>query len=75
MATRKCPFDSNEMIDLNPKQGAESLMDLLISPKSAMYGMLRGAIEGNPHAEFKQCQSCGFFAIFVPQLTYQPRMR
>ena len=75
MAVRKCPFDGSEMLALNSRQGAESLLDLLISSRSTMYAMLRGSIEGNPHAEFNACQSCGFFAIFTPQLTYQPRVR
>ena len=75
MAPRKCPFDKTEMTSLNPKQGAESLMDLLISPRSTIYVMLKGAIDGNPHAEFNRCPSCGFFAIFNPQLTYQPQVR
>lgn len=75
MPTRKCPFDGNEMVTLTPKQASDTLVDLLVSPKSSVYALFKGAAAGNSDAQFNRCSICGFFAIFTPQLTYQPRMR
>lgn len=65
--SRTCPFDQQTMEVLPAGQAVTMLVDLLLSPRSPLYGMVRGAANGVTRAdqEFHRCPGCGFFAMFI----------
>lgn len=61
---RICPFDQQPMTPVPGRAGAMLLLNLLVSPTSAIRGMLEGSANPKLNGQVQKCDDCGFIAIF-----------
>ena len=65
MNSVNCPFDGASMNMLNRQEAASRIISMLVSPRSNISNLLKGAVgKGDTPGSVKECGSCGFVAIF-----------
>lgn len=61
----RCPFDQGAMNLLDRQTAANRIISMLVSPRSNIYNLLKGAVgKGDTPGSVKECDNCGYVAIF-----------
>ncbi len=65
MNSVNCPFDGWAMNMLNRQEAANRIISMLVSPRSNISKLLKGAAgKEDTTGSVKECGNCGFVAIF-----------